>query len=69
MLAFEHYAMALVEIGHNILRISKYNEDGNVEKLSMNLDSIEEVRNKESLNAIAKRKQVSRYFNKGVRQR
>lgn len=61
--------MALVEIEHNTLRISKYNEDDNVEGLSLNLDLIKKVRIEALLNAITRRKQVSNYFNKGVRHR
>lgn len=55
-LAFEEDTVTLVEVGHNTLGVSKYNEKGNTEGFPMNLDLIEEVKNEASTNAIAKRK-------------
>lgn len=52
-LAFGKEAVALIEIRHNTLRISKYSEGSNAEGLSLNLDLIEKVRYEASVNANA----------------
>lgn len=43
-LAFRHKAIILAKIGVNTLKISRYNTDDNNERLRINLDMINEIR-------------------------
>lgn len=58
-LAFGQDIIVPVKIGNNALRISKYNEESNGERLLMNLDLLEEEREEACINAIIRKKQIS----------
>lgn len=68
-LAYGQEAVIPAEMGVNTLRVSQYCNSDNGDKIQLNLDLIDEIREDAQVMAAARRQQVAKYYNARVRPR
>ena len=61
--------MILVEVGVTNTRRAAFSEKGNDEKLRLNLDCLDEVRDKASSRMVKYQQKMAKYYNKRVKLR